>query len=146
MERELIFALVRAFFWLGGAVYICGGIWFPAWFGRSFSLEAWFSPPRRFGEIDREPRWIRFAIGPWIVIGLGVFVYYAVFPIIDAIPFDWGSYDEEGEWTSTRDYIRFALTLVGMLALMDTLEKRGIEAHREQMRQFEERKRKWESM
>lgn len=145
MEQETIFGLVRALFWLGGTIYICGGIWFPVWFGRRFSFEAWFGQPPMPGYMYREPRLTRFLLGPWVAAGVGVFVYYAVYPIIDVIPFEWGSLDEDGEWSSTQSLVRYTLTLVGTLALFDTLEKRGIDALKEEMRQRDERRRSWDS-
>jgi hypothetical protein len=44
-------------------------------------------------------------------------VYSASYALIAAIPYDWGSHDEDGEWQSTRDSIRFLITLVGSLYL-----------------------------
>ena len=65
---------------------------------------------------------------PSIVIGVGVVTYYAVYPIIDIIPFEWGDHDEDGDWRAFRDTAQIGLAMIGTLLLISGMESNGKEA------------------
>ncbi|CAB4120801.1 hypothetical protein UFOVP5_38 [uncultured Caudovirales phage] len=123
---EVLIAL-RTAFWIAGAFYIFSAVSAPAWFGEFISFESWFAGRPRVTLISSPSRW-RYLVIPLLLLGVGVFTYYAAYPIIDLIPFHWGYHDDEGDWIPARETTQVALAIVGGFTLIGGLEKQGNEA------------------
>jgi hypothetical protein len=68
---------------------------------------------------------------PFIIawICLGIFIYCGINFLFSWMPKSWGSYDEDGEFTATRDFLSGLFSFFGSLYLLDTFAKVGHKVH-----------------
>jgi hypothetical protein len=114
-SAELVLRLLQSALSIYAALYLISPFGLPGFYLRHLSLEAMHD--------RRVSLWRLWPQGILTVLAIGVLVYSAAYAIIAAIPYDWGSHDEDGEWQATRDTIRFILTAVGALSLTFAMEK-----------------------
>lgn len=66
--------------------------------------------------------WIRIAL---TVLGLGLFFYFAAYSMSRGIPYDWGNFNEDGEWEYARHAFQLTFAGYGTLMTLTTLEERA---------------------
>ncbi len=121
MDRAHALYVIGSPFAIYGTAYLVTAFSFPGTFWSVFSLEnnhtTGFLDPTFADTIKKWARWA-FAIS-----GLGYLLFRASAPLVDWIPFDWGSHDEGGDWVAFRDTVRTGLTFVGVIWALFTAER-----------------------
>jgi hypothetical protein len=122
MDREQVAYTVGSLLAIYGVTYFVTALTAPGFFFDFLAVE------KRRDQSDRFGPSLGFKLSVWrrgifALIGVGYFTYRATAPLADWLPFDWGSPNEDGEWTSARDTLRFSLTLFGTLWAMTTAER-----------------------
>jgi hypothetical protein len=74
-------------------------------------------PPTR---LEKLKTYSYFAV---LVIGIGLALYGALSFLFSWMPHRWGSYDEEGEWTTTAMSLSLFGAFIGLFGLLSSLEK-----------------------
>ena len=82
-------------------------------------LKSWGRTP---SDWPRAPWW-EAPLNWFTLIAVAVLAYSATYALIAAVPFSWGGYDEDGEWSSARTTLQFTGATIGALFLMERLEK-----------------------
>jgi hypothetical protein len=98
-----------------GAAYYITALVDPATFVDWFSLNE--------AERRGEKGWrfyLRFGV---TLLGCGFFMYAAAYSIVQVIPSDWGSLNEDGDWESTRRGLQITFAGFVTLGVMSALEK-----------------------
>jgi hypothetical protein len=115
IDWALVGRLLQSALSLYAAVYLLSAFGLPAWFLKTLSLN----------ELDRRKvsKWRVWTQGAVTVIGVGVLVYSASYALIAAIPYSWGGHDEDGDWQSTRDWVRGVITFIGAIYLSFSMDK-----------------------
>lgn len=104
-----------------GLFYIAAALMAPGWFTRTISIE--HIARRRPGLGGGDAPWWSWLLFLLVAVCVCRVVYCAAYAVTFAIPYSWGSTNEDGDWESTREFIQFLFALVGGLCLLDRLEK-----------------------
>ena len=113
-------------------VYIVSGLGFNSFFLRRLSLNELAE-----GKKSKFRIWSQ---GIVTFIAMSLLIYAATYAIIAAIPYDWGSHDEDGEWSSFRDSARIWITLLGaayFVFALDEVAKALLQVKIEKLTKFE---------
>ncbi len=111
----IVFRILIPALGLAGALYVCTALFRPDVMVRHLA-----SPQRGPYQSFTKAEWAR---GILTFLAVAVFVYYVTYVFVLLIPPDWGTTDEDGDWTDLRSQGRGVLTLFGSLLLIDVLEK-----------------------
>lgn len=115
---QYVLRVVTTFFAAYGLVYLASAVGWPKFFLSNMAINRL---DRRNG--GRKDSWWLWPLAGLTVISVGVVIYAALYPAISAIPFSWGSHDEYGDWTSTRNYVQTAGAIIGAIGVISCLEK-----------------------
>ena len=93
----------------------------PATFWSVFSLDRNRSKPGFLDPsfLDRIGQWARYAI---TIAGVGYLIYRTSAPLVEWMPFDWGSRNSDGEWHSAANGLRVILAMYGTVWALTTAE------------------------
>jgi hypothetical protein len=119
MDRDLVtygFRVLQTLTALYGVLYVALGIGHPRAFLDHVAIG-------RLMEPHRKERWWFWPVALLVACCVGVLVWSALYAVIAAVPYSWGSHDEDGEWTSSRFYLRSTGTIFGTIALMGGIER-----------------------
>lgn len=121
MSREDIWYTIGSLFAIYAAVYAVAGLSFPVPFDRYLSIN---NDRKHPDHLSPSPlyRWRNRAQMALTFIAASYLMFRASAPLTDWIPFDWGGHDEDGDWTSTREYVRTLLTFAGACWLLVAVE------------------------
>jgi hypothetical protein len=130
MSEEEIGWIIRGtqtVFGLYGLLYIATAVMAPAWFLDTLAVNDIAARHARKSSIRNvmspgEPWWT-LPVTLLTLIAIGVVLYGALAPAVSVIPRSWGGATEDGDWTSTRNYIQFGGAIIGSLAVAMRLEK-----------------------
>jgi hypothetical protein len=90
-------------------------------------------PWNRYGN----SRWYDYPIQGLSFVAVFIVTYAVAYAIVDAIPYDWGSHDEDGVWSSTRLWSQGTIGFLGALFLCDKIEEAALIMARAEMRRDE---------
>lgn len=105
-----------------GVAYFDLALSSPSFFIRNMAVRDYRQAAGR-GEITlrlKARTWMR---GLFALAGVAYFTYRASAPLVDWMPFDWGSHNEDGDWESARDWLRGMLALFGTVWMLSTAER-----------------------
>jgi hypothetical protein len=114
---ELALRSIGAFLAAYGAAYLLIAIASPKLFLDWFAVDA----SERRGS-KRWQVWIRIGL---TALGLGLFLYFAAYSMSRAIPYDWGSVNEDGEWEYARSGFQIMFAFYGTVMIVTTVEKQA---------------------
>jgi hypothetical protein len=116
---QVLLAVVPAIMALIGASYLIGAILHPAFFLDFFSLGA-------SAKGDTFCRRAVFYARAAILVGsVGYFLHGGMAHVVEAIPGNWGDYDEYGDWSSTKDGLHVLLVFYATTAIVTGAERIG---------------------
>jgi hypothetical protein len=116
---QVLLAVVPAIVALIGASYLISAILHPALFLDFFSLGA-------SAEDDTFFRRAAFYTRAAILVGsVGYFLHGGMAHVVEAIPANWGDYDEYGDWSSTREGLHLLLVFYSTAAVVTGAEHIG---------------------
>ncbi len=98
---------------LYAVTYIATSLWAPGCFLEKMAAF----------RVTRQLRWWGWPKFALTAIGLGLLLYSPAYVLIAAVPYSWGSSDEDDAWRSDRDYLRFIAGGIGALLIGERLEK-----------------------
>lgn len=107
---------------LYGALYAGTAICAPRWFLDTLAINHIQHRQRRAGKRNAGDPWWMWPWALFTMLAVGVLIYAAVYAIVAAIPYDWGSRNEEGEWESLRYSIQMGVGCLGAIGLVLKLE------------------------
>ena len=110
-------------FWVTGALYVFSAAAVRPWFDTHIALN-WLLRQRYEGSIQVDTPISAKLLAGLVWLSIAVFLWYAVYPIIDLIPYGWGSH-EDGEWNSLRDGARLVMAGLGCIILPSAIEHTG---------------------
>lgn len=122
MDREQALYAGASLLAIYGTAYFVLALSSPAFFIRNLAVRDYRQAAGR-GNITfllKARTWIR---GLLALAGVAYFTYRASAPLVDWIPFDWGSHNEDGDWESARDWVRGMLALFGTVWMLSTAER-----------------------
>lgn len=119
---SLVLLLLQSILGTYGALYITTAITAPGWFLDNLAVNHIRRRRLRQDDLSGDPWWTM-PVTIVTILSVGVIVYAAAHAIVAVMPFDWGTHDEDGEWSSLRYYIQAMVGFFGALGLTGQLEK-----------------------
>jgi hypothetical protein len=122
-----VFSAIYAGLGLYGLIYLATGICAPKWFLDNVAVNhidrRYSSKSKMRNVFAPKPPWYSMPVTLLTMIALGVVIHASCYPVTQIIPETWGGHGEDGEWTSTADFLRFSAAFIGSIGVATAIEK-----------------------
>lgn len=123
----IVFRALQSMFGLYGTLYLVSAIYWPRWFLDTIAIN-YFEQRNAHRQKSRNilsygNAWYFMPATFLTLIAVGVVIHAAAYAMIAIIPYSWGAESEDGDWESTRNWLQYAIAIVGSIGLAMRLER-----------------------